>query len=122
VADSLKRLYHRYPALIPAFEELYDRKPDRVKYLRVEPTNRGQVLRWDVSASHLWPPDEPAYFVIYRFGKGEKMNLKRSKAIYAITRNLSCPVPAGNVPCRYAVTAVDRFHNESKARTLTTNH
>ncbi|MDR1102454.1 MAG: family 10 glycosylhydrolase [Tannerella sp.] len=115
VADSLKRLYHRYPALIPAFEGLHDRKPERIKHLRVEQTGRGQVLRWDIDASHRWPPDEPAYFVIYRFRKGEKMNLERSKAIYAITRNLSCPIPAGNVPYRYAVTAVDRFHNESKA-------
>jgi hypothetical protein len=116
IADSLKRLYHRYPALIPAYSDLHDRKPDRVKRLRVEQTSRGQVLRWEVDVSHQGQPDEPVYFVIYRFRKGEKANIERSKAIYAITRTPSCPIPAGNVPCCYAVTAVDRFHNESKAR------
>ncbi|MDR2765022.1 MAG: family 10 glycosylhydrolase [Tannerella sp.] len=118
IADSLKRLYHRYPALIPACAGQPGRKPDRIRRLRVEQTVRGHVLRWDVGASHQGQLDEPVYFVIYRFRKGEKVNIERSKAIYAITRQPFCPIPDGNVSFRYAVTAVDRSHNESKARKI----
>ncbi|MDR1454457.1 MAG: family 10 glycosylhydrolase [Tannerella sp.] len=122
IADSLKRLYHRYPALIPACDGLHDRKPDRIQRLRVEQTGRGPVLRWEVGASRRGQPDEPVYFVIYRFRKGERASLECSKAIYAITRKPFCPVPAGSAPCRYAVTAVDRFHNESKARKVSVDN
>jgi hypothetical protein len=117
VADSLRRFYHRYPALIPAYTELHDRKPDGVQRLRVEQTGQGRRLRWDVKPQQ-GLPDEPVYFVVYRFRKQEKVNLERASAIYAITRNPFCAIPAGNTPYCYAVTAVDRFHNESAARKM----
>ncbi|MDR2138202.1 MAG: family 10 glycosylhydrolase [Tannerella sp.] len=117
VADSLKYTYHRYPALIPACDGLYTRRPGRIKRLRVEQTGRKQALRWDIDTLSRGRPNEPVYFVIYRFRKEEKTNIKRAKAIYAITRKPSCPIPS-DVSWRYAVTAVDRFHNESKARQI----
>ena len=115
VADSLRRLYHRAPALIPPYTLLHDHRPDRVKHLRTESAGRELRLRWEARRPE-GRPDDPHYFVVYRFPKGKKVNTGQDAAIFAITRHPYCAVPADNLPCRYAVTAVDRFHNESKPR------
>ncbi|MDR3268081.1 MAG: family 10 glycosylhydrolase [Tannerella sp.] len=125
VADSLKHLYHRHPALIPAYTRLHKQAPGKVQHLRMEPAEQGVELRWDAPQHHDRPAAEAVYFVVYRFRRGEKVNIERADAIYAITRKLSCPVPHDTEGDRYAVTAVDRYHNESKesktSRKITTH-
>ncbi|MDR2469022.1 MAG: family 10 glycosylhydrolase [Tannerella sp.] len=115
IADSLRSLYHCHPALIPPFSRLHEGKPAKVKHLRVELSDKGQRLLWDVRALRD-SPDDPVYFVVYRFREGEKTDIRHAGAIFAVTREWSCAIPADHTPCSYAVTAVDRFHNESKAQ------
>lgn len=115
VADSLKSQYHRSPALIPAYTHLHDRSPKEVKKLKAEWTEQGYLLHWEAEQSAT-NPELATYFVIYRFGKNEKKDLNNPDRIVATTRNLfyALPYDNGEEKYTYVVTAVDRFHNESK--------
>ena len=118
IADDLKRTYHRYPALIPAYTHLHDRSPKRVSKLKAEWTRDGYVLHWQAEQSKT-DPELANYFVIYCFLDGESINLNDPSKIEAITRETSYVLPYedGKVRYHYVVTAVDRFHNESEGRT-----
>jgi uncharacterized lipoprotein YddW (UPF0748 family) len=116
-ADSLQNFYHRYPALIPAYTHLHGRAPGKVQNLRIQPAGNDLMLLWD-APMHPENPELAAYFVVYRFRKGEKVDPGRSRAIYALTREPFCLIPSGESACVYAVTAVDRFHNESKKQRI----
>ncbi|MDR1918643.1 MAG: family 10 glycosylhydrolase [Tannerellaceae bacterium] len=115
VADSLRRHYHRYPALLPAYTYLQNRPPKEVKDLQAEAGPEGLWLHWNANMN----PEDPQaayYFVIYRFEKKEKIDLNNPAHLVGVTRELSYLLPhdrkQGEV--RYVVTAVDRYHNESK--------
>jgi uncharacterized lipoprotein YddW (UPF0748 family) len=115
VADSLRRYYHRYPALLPAYTHLHKNRPQEVKDLQVEQTIEGTWLHWNANQN----PDAPRsahYFVIYRFEKNEKTDLNNPAHIVGMTRETSYMLPETKRggAFRYVVTAVDRFHNESK--------
>ena len=114
VADSLKRNYHKYPALIPAYTFMHDRAPKEVSKLKAEWTPDGYILHWQAEQSAV-NPELPVYFVIYRFGAKEEVNLQDPSKIVATTRNCyyQLPYDKGKQKFRYVVTAVDRFHNES---------
>ena len=114
IADSLKHHYHRYPALLPAYTYLHPQLPQEVKGLQAERTPEGFRLRWDANRK----PEMPGsahYFVVYRFEKKEKIDLTNPARIVAITQKTSySPENKKRGEFRYVVTAVDRFHNESK--------
>jgi uncharacterized lipoprotein YddW (UPF0748 family) len=114
IADSLKRHYHRYPALLPAYTYQHYLLPEEVKDLQIERTPEGFWLHWNVNPNPKIPYSAH-YFVIYRFGKKEKIDINNPAHIVAITKKTSYFL--GNKTrgeFRYVVTAVDRFHNESK--------
>ncbi|MDD4516019.1 family 10 glycosylhydrolase [Massilibacteroides sp.] len=115
VADSLVRHYHRSPALIPAYTHLHDRAPKEVKKLKAEWTEHGYLLHWEAEQSST-NPELASYFVIYRFGKHDKKDLNNPDNIITTTRDTYYLLPynSGDEKYTYIVTAVDRFHNESK--------
>ncbi len=117
VADSLRRNYHRYPALIPAYTHQHDRAPKAVKRLKTEWTPEGFELRWKTERSAT-NPELASYFVVYRFADGEPVDINDPSRIVAITRETRYMLPyeKGRVKYRYVVTAVDRFHNESAGK------
>ena len=117
VADSLKRNYHRYPALIPAYTHLHNRAPQEVKKLKAEWTAQGYMLHWQAEQSKT-NPELASYFVIYRFENKEPVNLDDPSKIVAVTRetNYLLPYDDGKRKYRYVVTAVDRFHNENQGK------
>jgi uncharacterized lipoprotein YddW (UPF0748 family) len=117
MADSLRRNYHRYPSLLPAYTHLNNHSPRKVKDLQAKQTPEGVLLQWNTGLK----PDArraPHYFVVYRFAKREKINLNNPAHIVAMTRETSYLLPdskrRGRDEFRYVVTAVDRFHNESR--------
>lgn len=117
VADSLRRHYHRYPALIPAYTHLHDRQPKKVGKLKAEWTPDGYLLHWQAEQSPT-NPELAAYFVVYRFGMDEEVDLEDPSKIEAITPDpyYWLPYDDGKTKYRYVVTGVDRFHNESEGR------
>ncbi|MDR1561906.1 MAG: family 10 glycosylhydrolase [Dysgonamonadaceae bacterium] len=115
VADSLKNNCQRYPSLIPPYSRLHDRKPKEVKALRAEWTAEGYLLYWEQNGDTN-NPESAQYYVVYRFAKKQKRNLNNPANIVAKTRDTyyKLPYENGAQKYKYVVTAVDRFHNESK--------
>ena len=115
IIDSLFYNYQKYPALIPAYTHMHHRKPKEVKDLTVEWGTKGCKLSWGIDGDRR-DPENAQYFVIYRFPKSGKVKLSDPSKIVAITRETSYQLPykGGDKNYRYVVTAVDRFHNESR--------
>lgn len=119
VNQELKYNYHRYPALIPAYTHMYNKQPKRVDKLKEEYTPKEHQLTWKSSVDKI-DPTRAQYYVVYRFEKNEKENLENAKNIVAITREARYVLPyeGKGKEYKYVVTAVDRFHNESKGRSI----
>lgn len=115
VADSLKNNYHKYPALIPSYLHMHNKKPKDVKSLKAKWTYRGYQLEWKKNGE-IMNPENAQYYVIYCFENKEKVNLEDPSKIVDITRNTYyiLPYKTGKVKYKYVVTSVDRFHNETK--------
>ncbi|MDR2130392.1 MAG: family 10 glycosylhydrolase [Odoribacteraceae bacterium] len=119
IVDSLDARHHRYPALIPPFTRLSSHRPARPRQVKVQRDEGGYTLRWEARAErredHL-----PRYFVIYGFAPGEKVDIEDPSKIKAITRRPGCYIPlkGRHLRYRFVVTAVDRYHNESRGRTI----
>lgn len=115
IADSLKNNYHKYPALIPAYVHMHNKRPKDVKSLKAQWTSQGYALTWKENGDKK-NPEHAQYYVIYCFADKEKVNLEDPSKIIAITRDTFYMLPyrLGKVKYKYVVTSVDRFHNESK--------
>ena len=115
--DMLIRSYHRFPALPPVFAFIDDKAPKQVSKLKDVWTEDGLILFWKAPEAKD-EMDKAVQFVVYRFGNKEKVNLNDPSKIVAITRNpyYKLPYENGKTRYRYVVTALDRLHNESKAK------
>ena len=111
----LRTTYWRYPALQPLMPFIDDKAPKKPRKLKEVWTADGLLLFWTAPKGKGWK-DEAAKYVVYRFGKGEKVDTRSEKNIVAITSNtfLKLPYENGNTKYTYMVTALDRMANESK--------
>ena len=109
VADSLARNQQSTIALVPTYPWIDSTIPDEATNLRRE----GNKLTWTAPAT----PDvmqQARAYVVYRFNKGEAVNLDKPEAIEAVTY-----VPEFTLPSTpksgttYVVTVLDRANNES---------
>lgn len=115
IAVDLETDYFKYPALIPAYTHMYNKKPAKVGKLKEEYTSTKHLLTW--KGNHIEnDPKTAFYYVVYCFENHEKIDLDRAQNIVAITPNAYYELPYinGKTPHKYVVTAVDRFYNESK--------
>ena len=62
--------------------------------------------------------NRPVKYVVYRFAKGEKVDLDDATKILGFTQGTFFPLSyqGGTTKYTYVVTALDRLHNESKAQ------
>lgn len=113
--DALVKVYHRYPALMPAFPFIDDKAPSKVRKVKSVWTKDGPVLFWSAPKAKA-EMDKAVRYVVYRFGGKEKVNLEDPSKIVAVTQNTFYPLPYadGKKSYRYVVTALDRLQNESK--------
>jgi len=111
----LKLNYHQYPSLQPAFPFMDDEAPKKVRKVKVVWTEDGPVLFWTAPKAKT-EMDRARQYVVYRFPKGEKVNLDDPSRIITITSKtfLELPYQGGKQKWSYVVTALDRLHNESK--------
>ena len=114
--DVLRTEYHRYPALQPSFPFIDNKAPGKVKKLKSVWTEDGYMLFWTAPRAND-VMDEARQYVIYRFAKGEKVNLDDPSKIVTITQRTyyKLPYSDGSTRYTYVVTALDRLQNESKA-------
>ena len=114
--DALVSEYHKYPALIPVFDFIDDKAPDKVRKMKKIWTEDGYVLFW-TAPKYREEMNRAVQYVVYRFDAKEKVDIDDSSHIVAITRDnfYKLPYEDGKTKYRYVVTALDRLHNESKS-------
>lgn len=114
-ANILKSDIHRNKALIPAYKHMHNGRPTKVKNLNQVFTEDMHFLTWD-KPKQSENPESAQMYVIYRFRKGENVNINRAENILAVTNDnfYVLPYEGGNNRYTYVVTALDAFKNESK--------
>ena len=113
--DALVAEYHKYPALPPVFDFIDDEAPRKVRRVKAVWTEDGYLLFW-TAPKYKDEMNRAVQYVIYRFGRKEKVDLDDPSHIVGVTRNTFYPLPYqdGKNKYRYVVTALDRLQNESK--------
>ena len=111
---SLRNNYWRYPALQPTTPWIDDKAPRKPRKVKVVDFGDKKVLFWTAPKGKEWH-DVAVKYVVYRFDKGEKLNLNNPAKILAITSDTHFELP--DAPHKtsfvYVVTALDRMQNES---------
>lgn len=111
----LRQVYHQYPALQPAMPWMDKTAPGKVKAVTPVMTNDGLMLFW-TAPKFKTEMDRATRFVVYRFAKGEKVDINNPAKIIGITDKNYIPLNFmdGSTQFTYVVTALDRVQNESK--------
>ena len=110
----LRNKYWRTHALPPTMPFIDGKAPKKPKSLKPIWTSDGYVLFWKAPKGKGWK-DAPHRYVVYRFAKGEKADIKDASHIVATTYNTYLPLPYenGKESWTYVVTTLDRMSNES---------
>ena len=111
----LRQMYHRYPALQPTMPWIDGKAPGKVRKAKVLWMEDGPVLFWTAPKAKD-TMDYATKYVVYRFVKGEPVDIGDPSHIVSITTDtfLKLPYSGGGTQYIYVVTALDRMQNESK--------
>ena len=112
---ALRDYYWKTPALQPLMKNVDGKAPKKPKKVKAVWTSDGYVLFWGKPKGTGWK-DEAVKYVVYRFAKGQRVDIENSSAMIAVTVNnfFKLPYQKGTEQCTYVVTALDRLSNESK--------
>ncbi len=116
--DSLITKLYKTPALMPQMVWKDAVSPNSPKNLTVSLTNIGLQIKWEkptVGASEL---DKIRGYVLYRFADNEPIDISNPAAIRSIiykdtTAFFDADISQQAIRYTYAITAIDRLHNES---------
>lgn len=110
----LRNYYWKYPALQPSMPFKNTKSPHRPTKLKTKWEEDGLHLVWDAPKATDWQ-DQACQYVVYRFAKGEIINIDDPSHIVAITRklNILLPYKDGKSDWTYIVSAIGRTGNES---------
>lgn len=113
--EVLSASYHRYPALLPEFRFIDKKAPSKIKGAKAIDTDDGLMLVW-LNKEARREMDKAVRFVVYRFNKGEKIDISNPAKIVEITNYpfYKLPYVNGETSYTYVITALDRLQNESK--------
>ena len=120
-ATALQKNYHRTPALQPLFPFIDDEAPHKPRKLKALWMPDGYYLFWTAPKGKK-EMDKARSYVVYRFAKGERVDLFNPEHIVVITSQTFCKLPyrRGEEKYTYVVTALDRLQNESKGARIKT--
>ncbi|MBR4366675.1 MAG: family 10 glycosylhydrolase, partial [Bacteroidaceae bacterium] len=93
----LEQEYHRYPALQPEMKFIDAKAPGKPRKAKLKMTNGLVTLNWKAPKAKK-ELDKAVSYVVYRFPKGEKMNINNAENILAITRSTSFILDDGKNP------------------------
>lgn len=115
-AEAVHQLYFKHPALQPLMPFIDGKAPGKVKKLKPVWTEDGYILFWTAPKAKS-EMDEAVKYVVYRFAKGESVDLDDASHIVTVTPDnfYKLPYEDGNERYVYVVTALDRLQNESSA-------
>ena len=110
----LAQEYHTAPALQPVADYMPKNTPGKVRKLMLVQTKYGPVLFWTAPKARK-EMDKAIQYVVYRFEKGQTINLDDPQHIVAVTRRsfLKLPYRDGSTQYIYVVTALNRIQRES---------
>lgn len=114
-ATVLEKQYHRYPALQPLMPFIDDKAPGKPRKVKALWMPDGYYLFWTAPKAK-GEMDKARCYAVYRFRKGEKVDLDRVENLLTVTREcmLRLPYQDGTDKYTYVVTSLDRLQNESK--------
>ena len=112
---SLRDCYWRQPALQPLMPGVKNKRPLKVRKLKVIDIDGQQVLFWTLPKGKRWY-EQTIKYAIYRFNKGERVDIDRAANLVGITGETFYRLPAAAPGSRYVyvVTALNRIEVESK--------
>lgn len=113
--EALSRQYQRTPALLPSMPFMDDKAPRKPRKVKPVWTSDGYILFWTAPKAKK-EMDKAKWYVVYRFKKGQDKDYDNPENIVAITADtyFKLPYQNGRESYTYAVSALDRLHNESK--------
>ncbi|MEM0998056.1 MAG: family 10 glycosylhydrolase [Bacteroidota bacterium] len=114
ICDRLQDGFYRYPALPPEMPWLDSIPPNRPRSFDAYPTEDGVFLQWrQPTPAH--DLDVARYYLVYRFQGVEEPDFEDPRHIIGIVNEPEFTDLSAERGQRYlyAVTAVDRLHNES---------
>ncbi|NML67837.1 family 10 glycosylhydrolase [Hymenobacter sp. RP-2-7] len=119
--DSLRLDLYRAPALVPTMPWLDSLAPRPVRQLLLNRVGPLATLTWTPDPQPAPDGDRAAYYVLYRFERGQVMGPDDPRRILAIIRPLALGQPGTyqdttavpGTAYAYYLTAADRLHNES---------
>lgn len=111
----LRTRYWKNPVLQPSMKFIDKTSPKSPKSLKATWTSDGYILFWSAPKGKTWK-DTAVKYAIYRFAKGEKVNIEDASKLVAVTTNqfYKLPYDDGKQKYTYVVTALNRIQNESK--------
>lgn len=109
----LRNVYWKNPALQPLMPFIDGDSPKKVRKMKVVDFGNGPVLVWIAPKGKGWK-NEAVRYVVYRFDKGENVDIADASNIVAITSDTFYSLPMKKSKSTYVVTALDRMSNESK--------
>lgn len=116
IANALQNTYQRRPALQPLMPFIDNKAPKKPRKVKAFWMPDGYYLFWTApKAKNVM--DEARFYAIYRFKKGEKVNLSDAEHLIMVTPStmVKLPYENGKEKYTYVVTSLDRVQNESKA-------
>ncbi|MCD8291342.1 MAG: family 10 glycosylhydrolase, partial [Prevotella sp.] len=115
--SMLEKVYWKYPALMPLMPYIDKKAPKPVKSLKILNMDGKHLLFWKAPKGNGWKNKAEKY-VVYRFEKGDKLNLSDPTKILAITSDTFYDITKPKTTSRsnkyakkyyFAVTALDRM-------------
>lgn len=116
-ATMLRRNYWRYPALQPQMSFIDNEPPRKPKKLKLKEIDGQLYLVWKAPKGTDW--NDYAYkYVVYKFEKGETIDLENATKIVGMTRETIFKLVSQETGKQYTyvVTALDRMSNESAGK------
>ena len=116
-ATKLKNEYHQYPALAPLMPWIDSKAPKAIRKPAIISTKDGPTLFWTAPKAKT-PMDAAAWYAVYRFPKGVKVDLNNPQYLQTVTRNTFYNLPNDALGYTYVITALDHMQNESKGKKI----
>ena len=92
---NLRKVYWRTPALQPLMTFIDGKAPKSPRRVKPIWTSDGYILFWQAPKGDTWQ-DKACRYVVYRFDKGEQVNMEDASKIVAVTTNTFYKLPYDN--------------------------